>query len=167
MADNGRFVVAWSTYQASIGSYSSMARVYNATGTPATAAITVAAGSRSFSNYMSGVATDAVGNFAVLYENVKISGLATGAKNLKVQRFTSVGSATGKAVDVQTPSLINGQASIAMDGPAVSSSPGMTSSPDTVRSSPNASQPMARPSDRRLASTPLRIPTSLSSPTSR
>jgi hypothetical protein len=107
MADNGRFVVAWPSMTPYMSAF---ARVYNANGTPATSAITVAAGTKNFSNFVTSVAMDATGNFAVLYK------LNKNGQNIKVQRFTAAGAPVGKAINVFTTNLANGGTRLGMDG---------------------------------------------------
>jgi hypothetical protein len=119
IALNGRFVVAWSsTFGPDHDEAATFARAYNANGTPATAAITVAAASSNSANLMSDVAIDAVGNFAVLYRNWKPrpSPANNEQATLKIQRFTSAGATIGKAISAaDTGAYYHFRQSVAMD----------------------------------------------------
>src|SRR5262249_17303914 len=101
MAGNGQFVVAWQN-----GSSISI-QSYNLDGTPATGTIALS------SNALDGIATDSVGNFAVLY-----GGKADRwtAQTVMVQRYKSSGAANANAITVASPQLLNHDAGIAMDG---------------------------------------------------
>ena len=90
------------------------ARVYDANATPATGVITVAAASSQVTNLVGDVAMDSAGNFAVLYESYKKSGVRP--EDHLVQRYTAAGTALGKAVNNASSSIWQGaRQSIAMD----------------------------------------------------
>lgn len=108
MADNGQFAVAWSGNVAAFGKYSAYMRVYSSTGAPITGPTTVIAATSSLSNWVTGVAMDADGDFAVL--------VSSGA-SLRVQRYTPAGATNGKLIQVDSNQtfLSGGGSSIAMD----------------------------------------------------
>jgi hypothetical protein len=102
MADNGRFVVAWQSNSSTIA----MA-IYQLNGTLISNSNTIS------SNWLQGVAADAVGDFAVLY------GGKTNRYTVEqptVQRYTMSGAVNGNAIIVASPRLINYDSAIGMDG---------------------------------------------------
>lgn len=112
MADNGRFVVAWSSPNAS-GGNSAQAAVYQANGTLASGPITVASATSKDNYFVNSVAADADGDFVVLYTRASQSSFFT-TRTLLAQRYTASGSASGKAITIVSPNLINGVKSVAM-----------------------------------------------------
>jgi sugar lactone lactonase YvrE len=102
MGGNGQFVVAWQSNSSTI----SMA-IYQLNGTLISKSNTIS------SNWLQGAAADALGNFAVLYGG-------NAAKSIvqppTVQRYKSTGAANGSAITVASPSLVNYQSAIGMDG---------------------------------------------------
>ncbi len=101
MAGNGQFAVAWQN-----GSSIEMV-LYNANGTPLTGTMSLS------SNALDGIATDAVGDVAVLY-----AGKADryGVPQPMVQRYKPTGAANGSAIAVAGPRLANYDCAIGMDG---------------------------------------------------
>jgi hypothetical protein len=100
IADNGRFVVAWSATSASYGTHSALVRIYNSTGTPVTSAVTVSAATKKTYSSVDSVAMDAVGNIGVLYRTNKAGGGFTFAARMTVQRVTAAGALNGNPIDV-------------------------------------------------------------------
>lgn len=117
IADNGRFVVAWTKANvAYFDDASTFARVYNPDGTPATGVITVAAASGNAANLMSDVAMDAAGNFAVLYRNWRPTSGNAESATIRLQRYSAAGAAIGGAITVaDTTAYMNWRQTIAMD----------------------------------------------------
>lgn len=99
-ATGDRIALAWHTAGVT------KARVYKKDGSPVSGAVTVATG------YLNGIASDATGNFVVLYHYPSPS---NGTPVIKAQRFTAAGAATGNAINIANPNLLNGLASVAMD----------------------------------------------------
>jgi hypothetical protein len=109
MADNGRFVVGWAS------TAGPKVRVYAADGSPATGPVVAAAGSATVGNHFADVATDAVGNFVVVYaQTTKDHFGHWGTPAVKAQRFTAAGAASGNPISVASLSLVNGLQSVAM-----------------------------------------------------
>lgn len=115
MASNGTFAVAWTAYSSSYATNAVYTRVYSASGSPVTSAVTVVAASKSVSNAAEGLAMDAAGDFVVLYKGSKASGPFWDDGITGFQRYNALGQPQGKAVQVVNTSLINGDNSIACD----------------------------------------------------
>jgi hypothetical protein len=112
MAGNGDFAVVWQSPGG--GGNATFVRTYQPDGTPTSATTPVVPVSQTVTTWPMGVAADAVGNFAVLCgtSTYKRSG-----PTYQVQRYTATGTATGSAISVVSPTLINGAVSIGMAGP--------------------------------------------------
>src|SRR5262249_22473858 len=122
MAGNGRFMVAWSSHG------SVYAREYLTDGSAVGGQITViAATTNGDSAFLYGLAADAIGDFVVLYwllagpsasidDRFNFVWSDSLRPTITAQRYTSTGSTAGDAITVVSPNLINGLASVAMDG---------------------------------------------------
>ena len=101
MAGNGQFVVAWQN-----GSSISMA-IYQPSGALISNSNTIS------SNWLQGIAADAVGDFVLLY-----GGKADrwGVEQPTVQRYKPTGATNGSAITVASPRLGNYDSAIGMDG---------------------------------------------------
>jgi len=115
--DGSRIVVAWSSYNAITRSSSTSYRVYSGAGAAVTGAVLIGGGTATTSMSLDGVATGATGNSVVLYRTSTFNkSFGWSGPALKAQRYTANGSANGGAISVASPNLINGAASVAMDG---------------------------------------------------
>src|SRR5262249_35124910 len=102
MAGNGQSLVAWQSNSSTI----TMA-IYQLNGTLVSKSNTIS------SNWLQGVAADAVGNFAVLYGG---NAAQSSVEPPTVQRYKSSGAANGSAIIVASPNLVDYQSAIGMDG---------------------------------------------------
>jgi hypothetical protein len=100
MAGNGQFAVAWQN-----GSSINM-QMFRVDGTPITGIMSLQ------SNALDGIATDAVGDVALLYGGKTDR---YGAENVMVQRYKPTGAANGNAITVASPRLLDHDSGIAMD----------------------------------------------------
>jgi hypothetical protein len=110
MAGNGQFLVAWT------GPQGINAQAFDAHNAAVGSTATVLAFNATTTGELSGVAADATGDFVALYNVETKKGSNWSSPTVYAQRYTSLGAATGSAIKVAAPNLINGHQSVAMAG---------------------------------------------------
>ncbi|QDU19528.1 hypothetical protein [Urbifossiella limnaea] len=116
MTADGRFVVAWSSYNSTTKTSSSFVRVFGADGSGGPA-VTVSVGDATHTSTVRGVGVADDGRFAVLFKlgTAKRGGWQQTTYTLNVQRFQAGGALNGSAIQVTTQNLVNAVGSLAMD----------------------------------------------------
>ncbi len=114
---NGTFAVAWTSSIPSLGSASTLMRVYQSNGNALTGAVYVFQGTTKAEALMDGIAMNANGAFAVEYGkstyNTRYNTWST--PTMTVQLYTSAGLANGKPISGATPGVVNYDTGITMD----------------------------------------------------
>lgn len=116
MADNnGQFAIAWTAINPSNGAFNAYVSTYSLNGTQLTGPTSIASSTNKIRNFVAGIAADANGNFVTLYSQYTQDHFgAWGHATYYAQRFSSSGTATGKAINVVTPLSANSSPSVAM-----------------------------------------------------
>ena len=117
LAANGRFAVAWDTYDGNkhTGTVKLRTHSFAANGDLVAGPVSAVASSSTLTNELVGLAGDPAGNLVLVYaQEVKKSWYWNPA-DLKAQRYTPAGVPTGKVIAVGSPRIVNGKRDVAMD----------------------------------------------------